>query len=136
LDWNRLVTLRGGLVARSVLTSGVVSSTVYPGYVGWGWVAALDWLPLRTQWAESSWAAGATAAGTWEFFEYPGLYRNFTLPGASVAILGEVVPGGTPGLTFRLRIPVSVDQREKFGLSWRVGAELAVVFRGVGWTLP
>lgn len=136
LDWDRWATLRGGLSARAVQTSPVVSNTVYPGYQGWGWTAAFDAVPWRTEGWGAEWGLGFTAAIHWEFLSYPGLYREFTLPGATAALLGEVVPGGTSGLRFRFRVPVGVDQRDRFWLSWRAGFEAAVVFRGVGWNVP
>ncbi len=136
LDWDRWVTFRGGLTARAVQTSPVVSNTVYPGYQGWGWVIALDTIPWRIEGWGAEWGLGFTAAGHWEFLSYPGLYREFILPGAEVALLGEVVPEGTSGLAFRFRIPVGIDQRDRFWLSWRAGFEAAVVFLGVGWTVP
>lgn len=136
LDWDRWISLRAGLTARSVQTSPIVSNTVYPGYQGSGWILAADWLPLRAGWLGASWSAGVSAAVHREFLSYPGLYREFTLPGATAALVGEVVPGGSSGLAFRLAVPVGVDQRDSFWLSWRMGMELGVVFRGVGWSVP
>lgn len=136
LAWDRWITLRAGLTARAVQTSPIVSNTVYPGYQGNGWIVAADWLPLRVEGEDWSWAAGVTAAIHREFLSYPGLYREFILPGATAALVGEVVPPGTSGLAFRVRLPVGVDQRDSFWLSWRMGGELAVVFRGVGWSIP
>ena len=136
LDVDRSFTLRGGLSARQVKTSPVEHFTVYPGYLGWGWVAAADWLALRGQTDDTSWAAGLTLAGGWEYLSYPGLFRDFELLSGTVSLLGEVVPSGTSGLTYRLRVPVTVDQRQGFSLSWRMGIEAAVVFRGVGWSFP
>lgn len=136
VDWNRWIAFRTGLTARAVQTSPIVSNTVYPGYQGWGWVVAADVLPLSAEAWSASWAAGLTAAIHQEFLSYPGLYRYFTLPGLTGAVVAEVVPAGTSGLAFRLAVPVGVDQRERFWLSWRMGLEVAVVFRGVAWTIP
>jgi hypothetical protein len=133
-DWNRTVTVRGGLTYRWVQTSPVVYSTVYPGYQGWGWTAALDVVPFRTGWAGATWALGGTAAFGYESLEYPGLYRSFELPSVTLAPLGEVVPDRTSGLAFRVRVPVGLDQRANFWLAWRIGFEASVVFRGVGWS--
>jgi hypothetical protein len=136
LDWDRWIALRAGLTARAVQTSPIVSNTVYPGYQGAGWIAALDWLPLNADWVDTRWSAGVTAAVHREFLSYPGLYRDFTLPGATLALVGEAVPQATSGLAYRLRIPVGLDQRDSFWLSWRMGLEVAVVFRGVAWSFP
>lgn len=133
-DWNRTLTLRGGLTQRWVRTSPVTYNTVYPGYEGWGWNVAFDALPLRANAFGASWAVGGTLALGYEFLEYPGLYRAFELPSVTIAPLGEVVPGGMAGLAFRVRLPVGLDQRKDFRLAWRIGFEASVVFRGVGWT--
>jgi len=135
-DWNRLVAVRAGLTYRNVATSLVYQNTVYPGYVGWGWTVGVDYLPFRIDWIGGSWALGGTLTGGIETMEYPGLYRSFQLPGLTVAPLAEMIPFGTTGLAVRLRMPVSLDQRAGFRLAWRVGGELAVVFRGLGWTFP
>jgi hypothetical protein len=140
-DWDRTYGLRGGLVARSVQTSTVYQNTVYPGYQGWGWTIAGDWFPFRTDLWGASWATGVTVAGTYEYLSYPGLYKSFVLPGFTAALAGEVNPGtlwglDARGLALRLRVPVGLDQRDGFRLSWRVGAELSLVFRGIGGQTP
>src|SRR6266403_1218231 len=71
LDWNHVVNVRGGLSGRSVQTSPVVEYTVYPGYLGWGWVAALDWLPFLLNENGAVWTAGFNVSGRWEFLSYP-----------------------------------------------------------------
>jgi hypothetical protein len=140
-DWDRTYVLRGGLVARAVQTSTVYQNTVYPGYQGWGWTLGADWFPLRTGWEGASWAAGLSLGGTYEYLTYPGLYKSFVLPGLSFGLASEVDPGtlfglDTRGLSLRLRVPVGVDHRDGFRLSWRVGAEVSLVFRGVGGQTP
>lgn len=134
VDWDRWLAVRAGLTARSVSTSPVNYNTVYPGYQGWGWTLGFDALPWRASAWGAEWALGATLGGGYEYLEYPGLYRAFELPSLTFGPLGEVVPGGMQGLAFRLRLPVSLDQREGFRLAWRVGLEASVIFRGIGWT--